>query len=1034
MKSCTEFILILLGLFIKASSAENSTQVYYIEVHIEAGAYKNFTDFIDNLILDVNSSATVQNFSITTECNSLITGNVNCSCNSGYSWSEEVCQNFSQCCNQNECMFNDPNPRAMCLSNNKVLVNGSFTLADVPYTSSLAESGSQDYNAFVEKYTGKLQQVYSTLGWFDSLKITRLRQGSIIADFVMTVTAPFTSAELENTTKQLQKNNNASFNLIVTGLVKITRIPQFQDPIPYNSKTSIICSTPEVLGRPLWSFQQNAQPSQDITNGTEAIVTYDLQNSTVNINNTIEVWKGTFTCDYMSEQSNSIIYRGSLYLDIALLPEALIISDPQFPSCTGPNKQFYIKVKCIVPNTTENYTVKWTGKKITQDIPVSLENGQTAYQAFEGIFCDEKLEGHDVSCQFQNRLNQTKLFSLYVPIINDDSTICKSELDWPDAKANFNATKLCNPTAVGLQMRYCMANGTWGDLISFCVNQAISKLLNVAMNLQRGLGIVEKQANGIFVRLKLSTDDKSFETFANVNASVGVLESMRDASNIQNSKWNDTAFPDILKSLSNLLNGSLNDSWRPVGNEGNYTLALKYLRAVDGIINQTKFATATNQFQQENVQVKIYNKSDPSTQKTFSSEFGVSVSITETVSNVSVQTAFKNLGSKLPNTLDGKETVPSEIILLVKADKKTKISAEYNQQRLPNHEMYCVYLNEDNSTWSEGGCKWGGVSKPKLCTCDHLSAFTILMAKHPIELKYMEELTYTGLGFSIVSLTLCLVIEFLVWNAVVKTNIAHFRHTVLVNITVCLLIAHCSFLAAPVPSASPPYWCLPLTVMKHFCFLAAFFWMLCLSLGLLHQVIFVFVHLRKKVYLGLCLFLGYICPLVIVIVTFITYDNGRPGSYYSGETCWLIYEAALKGSIHAFLFPVFIIVFVNMFTMVVVISRILKPNLSEGSSHDEKEVARSIVKTIVLLTPTLGITWILGLFVLMLDLTTTPYAQIVNYAFTFFNSFQGFFILLTGCFGEKKVRDALQKRFGRQQSMNYKSESSSRITSATKTK
>ncbi|KAL6477663.1 hypothetical protein MHYP_G00134980 [Metynnis hypsauchen] len=306
------------------------------------------------------------------------------------------------------------------------------------------------------------------------------------------------------------------------------------------------------------------------------------------------------------------------------------------------------------------------------------------------------------------------------------------------------------------------------------------------------------------------------------------------------------------------------------------------------------------------------------------------------------------------------------------------------------------------------------------------------MAKHPINLMYMEELTYAGLGLSIFSLALCLVIEFLVWNAVVKTNIAHFRHTVLVNITVCLLIAHCSFLAAPVPSASPPNWCLPLTVMKHFCFLAAFFWMLCLSLGLLHQVIFVFVHLRKKVYLGLCLFLGYICPLVIVIVTFITYDNGSKGSYYSDETCWLIYEATLKGSIHAFLFPVFIIVFVNMFTMVVVISRILKSTLLEVSSHDDaKEVAQSIVKTVFLLTPTLGITWILGLFVLMLDLTTKPYAQIVNYAFTFFNSFQGFFILLTGCFSEKKVRDALLKRFGQQHSMKYKSESSTGLTSPT---
>ena len=31
--------------------------------------------------------------------------------------------------------------------------------------------------------------------------------------------------------------------------------------------------------------------------------------------------------------------------------------------------------------------------------------------------------------------------------------------------------------------------------------------------------------------------------YANVNATVGVLESMHDASNIQESKWNDTVFP-----------------------------------------------------------------------------------------------------------------------------------------------------------------------------------------------------------------------------------------------------------------------------------------------------------------------------------------------------------------------------------------------------------------------------------------------------------------------------------------------------------
>ncbi|XP_036449805.1 adhesion G-protein coupled receptor F3-like isoform X2 [Colossoma macropomum] len=1041
MKSCTEFILILLGLFFKASSGENSTQVYYFEVHIEAGAYKHFTDLISTLTLDVNesvnSSATVQNISITTECNRLNTGMVNCSCNSGYSWSEEVCRNYSQCCNQNECMFYIPNLRAMCLSNNKVLVNGSFIVRDKLFTSDLTDPGSQQYKEFVQTYTSQLEPVYSTLGWFDSLMITGFRQGSVIGGFVMLLTAPFEVAQLEKTTTQLEKNNTFKINLTVTG---ITSIPQIQQLVPYNNNVSITCCKPEELSKSTWSFQKDAQPSKYITNGTEASVISNSQNTTVYISKTTEVWKGTFICEYKSDQSDSITYRASLYLDIALLPQIFIISEPQFPSCKG-QTSVDIKVQCIIPNTTENYTVTWMGSTFINNKPEPLQNGLISYQALISTSCKKDSEWFDVTCKFVNRLNQTTNTTLHIPVIQENSTVCKPHNGWPQAKANFTAIKFCDPNAVGLQKRSCTGygiSGNWGNVISECVNRDLRDLLNDAMDLQRGLGIVENNAANIYSRLKQSTEQKSINTFPNVNESVEVLHIMHNASNIQKSKWNSTFFPfqDFLSSSSNLLNGSLNDSWRPVGNDGNYTLALKYLRAVEGIINQTNPITAPttdmSQLQQDNVQI-IYSKSDPSTPQTFSSDFGVSV--TGISSNVSVQTAFKNLGSKLPNTLNNKETVQSGIILSVIGDKKTKISVEYNQKRLPNHEMYCVYWDDINSQWSEKGCKWGGVSKPELCTCDHLSAFTILMAKDPIDLKYMEELTYAGLGFSIVSLTLCLVIEFLVWNAVVKTNIAHFRHTVLVNITVCLLIAHCSFLAAPVPSASPPYWCLPLTVMKHFCFLAAFFWMLCLSLGLLHQVIFVFVHLRKKVYLGLCVFLGYVCPFVIVIVTFITYDNGSTGSYYSSETCWLIYEAALKGSMHAFLFPVFIIVFVNMFTMVVVISRFLKPTLSEGSSHDDaKEVVRSIVKTIVLLTPTLGITWILGLFVLMLDLTTAPYAQIVNYAFTFFNSFQGFFILLTGCFGEKKVRDALLKRFGQQHSVNYKSESSSRITSATKRK
>lgn len=433
-----------------------------------------------------------------------------------------------------------------------------------------------------------------------------------------------------------------------------------------------------------------------------------------------------------------------------------------------------------------------------------------------------------------------------------------------------------------------------------------------------------------------------------------------------------------MKSSSNLLNGSLLPNWNPVVMKTNESLAVRYLKAVEGVVGQLN-VTSEEIYESDNVQLAICNKSEKCNNP-------FNINITGKFKNQTVyQTKIMNLLSLLPNDLNSNSKA---FILSVKADNSNSIVMEFPYNRTPNHRMYCVFFDFTISNWSTNGCRWGGALQPNICICDHLSAFTSLMSKTPEEIPFLDMITYIGLGVSIFSLFLCLVIEFVVWNTVVKSNISHFRHTVLVNLALCLLIAHCSFLAASFPIPAISQWCLAFTVMKHFCFLAAFFWMLCMSLGLLHQMIFVFVQLRKKVYLGLCFLLGYVIPLFIVICTVITYNNGADDSYYVKETCWLKYESALRGSIHAFVIPVGVIVLVNMFTMVVVISRILKPTLSEGKSHDEKETVRSVIRTVVLLTPTLGITWIFGFFVLMVDLTTNPFAEIVNYGFTIFNSFQ----------------------------------------------
>ncbi|XDV42758.1 hypothetical protein PO909_011371 [Leuciscus waleckii] len=400
---------------------------------------------------------------------------------------------------------------------------------------------------------------------------------------------------------------------------------------------------------------------------------------------------------------------------------------------------------------------------------------------------------------------------------------------------------------------------------------------------------------------------------------------------------------------------------------------------------------------------------------------------------------FRNLHEILPETKLQENATSNTTILSVTAVNNTNVTQvvlrfEYSQKRLPNHYMYCVFWDVNKSEWSKEGCTWGGADDAELCTCNHNSAFTIMMSKKEETLPYMEELTYVGLGISIISLVLCLIIEILIWDTVVKSDISNFRHVAIFNICLCLLFAHCGFLASSKPKTIPQ-WCHIITLVKHFFFLAVFFWMLCLSFVILHQIIFVFDHLQKRVFWGLSITLGYVCPILCVATTYITFENGTEGRYYSKDTCWLVYEGTLKGSIFAFILPVGTIVFINLFTLAVVIMKIVTPTVSEAKARDEKDVAKSMIKTIVFLSPILGITWIFGFFILDLDLTNTPLAQIVNYTFTVLNSLQGFFILLTNCFGEKKVRDALRKRFrGSKQSAHSKSESSTKATYSVKNK
>uniref|UniRef100_A0A3B3TDN3 Adhesion G protein-coupled receptor F3b n=1 Tax=Paramormyrops kingsleyae TaxID=1676925 RepID=A0A3B3TDN3_9TELE len=359
--------------------------------------------------------------------------------------------------------------------------------------------------------------------------------------------------------------------------------------------------------------------------------------------------------------------------------------------------------------------------------------------------------------------------------------------------------------------------------------------------------------------------------------------------------------------------------------------------------------------------------------------FNVSVSTPGQTSgsvNIIGYRTLVNLLPSIPN-MNLNSIVMSTVMQNSSLAKEIAINFSLINERPPDYEMLCVFWNFSTMTWSDEGCYWNKTSSNEqmICICNHLTSFSTLMSKSPIELPYLDQITYVGLAASVSSLIVCLVIEFMVWNTVVKSNVSHFRHTALVNISLCLLMGDTVFLVNSFYQS--PKWCGTFTVIKHFCYLSMFFWMLCLSTMLLHQLIFVFHQMRKKVYLTISISIGYVCPLIIVLLTYKIYNDGAEDVYYNAKSCWLNYKSPFNGSIHAFIFPVLTIVLINFFSMMVVITKLLRPQVSEGSKGDQKEMAKSILKAIVFLTPVFGITWILGFFVLVFDLTEGFWAYFI---------------------------------------------------------
>uniref|UniRef100_A0A8C3WJR8 Adhesion G protein-coupled receptor F1 n=1 Tax=Catagonus wagneri TaxID=51154 RepID=A0A8C3WJR8_9CETA len=375
----------------------------------------------------------------------------------------------------------------------------------------------------------------------------------------------------------------------------------------------------------------------------------------------------------------------------------------------------------------------------------------------------------------------------------------------------------------------------------------------------------------------------------------------------------------------------------------------------------------------------------------------------------------------LPETIISMASLTLGSILLLTKNEDAQINGPMISTVIPNssiHEVFlilskidsnlsqprCVFWDFSHLQWNSTGCHLVKETPDSVtCRCTHLTSFSVLMSPSvpPAIVPVVKWITFVGLGVSIASLILCLVIEALFWKQVNKSQTSHTRHICMVNIALCLLIADFWFIVAATEDtvANLPGICIAAVFFTHLFYLALFFWMLMLGFLLAYRVILVFHHMATPLMVAIGFSLGYGCPLIISVITIAVTQPSN--GYKRKDVCWLNWSDGSKPLL-AFAVPALTIVAVNLLVLLLVLTKLWRPAVGERLAQDKKATVVRVGRGLLVLTPLLGLTWGFGIGT-MVD-SGNPAWHIV---FALLNAFQGFFILCFGMLLDNKLRQLL---------------------------
>ncbi|XP_060764226.1 uncharacterized protein LOC132873038 [Neoarius graeffei] len=950
----------------------------------------------------INSDISVTELNITTVC--LLNGTeYQCRCEDRHLWPCEKCTLYGSCdynaSGSCGCINAIPNDGHFCQPISEMMDMSpcttvthviSFSLKiNEEFNFALSNTSSGKYKKYTNAIVDSINGSYSSVSAYkvNSATVTGFRPGSVIADF--NINAASDNLDLVSANQQvIAQLRNQGYNISDDAFSRTVKdgLYQSRDQIYPENNLTLTCNT-KVNDSITWKKNgYDLVPSDRIL----------IFKTTLVVKETTPNDSGVYECRTTMNSMPYVIWQSIMIPE----PNIQVNSSKDF-ECGNITK----KLQCCVE---PSYNVTWISSR---DCSEKVEENGC-------IYCDYNMT--ESECNANDQIMTvicTLTESDYSKSIRISAVNRKFECS-DDAfgvgNVGENKTGDCHADMIGYQIARCDESGDWIVTYDSCILPVIKYLKDRSQNL---LVIdLPKFAHNVSNATTAHVSEIA-RSPATILTIVELLKTISDLSQSVTIPIN--TMRDFLQILDVIGSAEALHAWLQINSNGTTMMkSSELLTSIERIVRRLppeSFDIATNY---------TSLKKNKSITNGFNETFGINsttqISIPVTIPWTSLTVIISlSLNIILPvrnqtyndNSQTG-TTLNGDVAVIEPNSTINSISLSFALKNKTLGSPQCVFWNVNLLNgiggWDPTGCQLkplGNESERYTCECNHTTSFSILMSPFPPDTdnkkKALDIITYIGVGISMASLVLCLIIEIIIWKSVTKNETSYMRHVSVVNIAVSLLIANICFIigAAVVKKGVEP--CSTVTFFMHFFYLALFFWMLLSALLLLYRTLMVFSRMSKGTMMAIAFTVGYGAPLIIAVIT-VASTAGSEGYIQKDYNCWLNWNKTK--ALLAFVIPALTIVAINLLVLIVVLCKMLKRRVNASIQPDEKHPLVVIARCVGILTPLFGLTWGFGIGTMV----SSNFG--IHVVFAFLNSLQGFFILLFGTLLDQKVREALARK------------------------